>query len=394
VKSNIDNIEIIFSEGNKKDAKAKYAVIVSRYNGKWVFCRHKDRTTYEVPGGHIEKGETPDDAAKRELYEETGATDFCIKRVCIYGVKFKGQTNYGVLYFADINVLGDLPDSEIVETILLDSLPNNLTYPHIQPNLFEYVNNFLKSDTISNKSKYKAVIFDLDGTLFDNFGAMDKSLIELYENTKAFKKLPFDRFKNLYENIQDKFFDMYRVRKLTWKEQRICRMKSLYSHFDIALDDDEAYEKFLEYLSLYESHWDILDNAHDLLDWLQKSGYKIGMITNGEINQQIKKMKSQDIHEFFDCIIASSEYDFAKPDKRIFDIALKEMGIKNTQALYIGDSIRSDIRGAYNANIHSVFISREHNKHYKIAFNPTYIINNLDEILPILESDRKIKNED
>ena len=51
----------------------KFSVIVSRHNNKWVFCKHRERNTYEVPGGHIEPGETPSEAARRELKEETGA---------------------------------------------------------------------------------------------------------------------------------------------------------------------------------------------------------------------------------------------------------------------------------------------------------------------------------
>ena len=56
------------------DFLLKFAVIVSQSNGKWVFCKHKERDTYEVPGGHREAGESILETAKRELQEETGAT--------------------------------------------------------------------------------------------------------------------------------------------------------------------------------------------------------------------------------------------------------------------------------------------------------------------------------
>ena len=49
------------------DKPLKYAVICARYNGKWVFCKHKERDTYEIPGGHREDGEDIEATAKREL---------------------------------------------------------------------------------------------------------------------------------------------------------------------------------------------------------------------------------------------------------------------------------------------------------------------------------------
>ena len=66
------------------DKPLKYAVICARYNGKWVFCKHKNRDTYEIPGGHREDSEDIETTAKRELWEETGAKDFDIYPVCIY----------------------------------------------------------------------------------------------------------------------------------------------------------------------------------------------------------------------------------------------------------------------------------------------------------------------
>ena len=64
----------------------KFAVIISKSDNKWVFCKHKERNTFEVSGGHREHGESILDTAKRELYEETGAVVYTIEPVCIYSV--------------------------------------------------------------------------------------------------------------------------------------------------------------------------------------------------------------------------------------------------------------------------------------------------------------------
>lgn len=123
------------------DELLKFAVIVSKSDGKWVFCKHKERNTYECPGGHREAGEKIDDTAKRELYEETGATDYTIKPICIYSVTSSDDANktetFGMLYFADIKSFENELHSEIEKIELFDNLPENWTYPLIQPLLID-----------------------------------------------------------------------------------------------------------------------------------------------------------------------------------------------------------------------------------------------------------------
>ena len=121
------------------DDLLKFAVIISKSNGKWVFCKHRDRDTYEVPGGHREAGELIEDAARRELKEETGALEFSLTLICVYSVTGKNRVNdtgeetYGMLYFADITEFEKELHSEMEKVVLLDELPDEWTYPLIQP---------------------------------------------------------------------------------------------------------------------------------------------------------------------------------------------------------------------------------------------------------------------
>ena len=125
------------------DSLLKFAVIISQSNGKWVFCKHKERDTYEAPGGHREVGEDILETAKRELQEETGAIQFDIKPICVYSVKGKnsvnetGEETFGLLCFAEITEFSGQLKSEIEKVELMDELPQNWTYPLIQPKLIE-----------------------------------------------------------------------------------------------------------------------------------------------------------------------------------------------------------------------------------------------------------------
>ncbi len=122
-----------------QDDKLKFAVILSKTRGKWVFCRHRERTTYEIPGGHREIGENILDTAKRELYEETGAMKYSLYPIGAYSVADTGdEESFGMFYYADIEEFEKELHSEIEEIIITEELPGAWTYPLIQPKLMEY----------------------------------------------------------------------------------------------------------------------------------------------------------------------------------------------------------------------------------------------------------------
>lgn len=117
----------------------KYVVTLSEYQGKLMLSRHKDRLTWEAQGGHIEAGETPEQAARRELYEESGALEFTIQPLCDYEVEGEEGMGKGSRCFvAHVQELGRLPSDEfeMEEIGFFDTLPSQLTYPEILPALY------------------------------------------------------------------------------------------------------------------------------------------------------------------------------------------------------------------------------------------------------------------
>jgi len=127
-----------YKAGEIDEAEMLYAVVASQCQGRWIFVRHRDRDTWEIPAGRKEQGESMLQTARRELYEETGAAVYELREICDYSVT-KGDTRYGRVFFADIRELGPLPESEIAELALQEDLPAELTYPEIQPLILKQV---------------------------------------------------------------------------------------------------------------------------------------------------------------------------------------------------------------------------------------------------------------
>ena len=136
------------------DSLLVYALIPATHRGKWVWGHKKGSGTWEFPGGHIEKDEPPLEAARRELVEESGASDFDLCPVCSYSVSRKTADGglsgpvFGRLFYADIRQFGPLLH-EIAEIALFEGLPSPLSYPDIQPHLIAHVKNWLEKGRAS-----------------------------------------------------------------------------------------------------------------------------------------------------------------------------------------------------------------------------------------------------
>ena len=115
----------------------KFVVICSFFEGRILLSFHSRHKAWETQGGHIEPGETPEEAARRELFEESGVQDAALLPVCDYFAWDNYGSANGRVYAAKVRVLGALPESEMSCVQLFDSLPKELTYPLVTPALID-----------------------------------------------------------------------------------------------------------------------------------------------------------------------------------------------------------------------------------------------------------------
>ncbi len=114
-----------------------YVIIGAREEGKWIFVRHGERESWELPAGHIEKNESAEAAAARELFEETGVSSSSIHSLFDYSVTANGNTMYGRLFFAEVRERGPIPESEIAEIRIAKISPLPATYPEAHRSFLE-----------------------------------------------------------------------------------------------------------------------------------------------------------------------------------------------------------------------------------------------------------------
>lgn len=122
---------------NSISEKYTYVVIVSLYNSELVWVRKKGFSTWEIPAGHVEVGELPEEAARRELWEETGALDYELDAICDFSILSENGSSFNQLFLSTIRKFGELPNFEIEEVKMGNHIPEALTHTTIQPTLIK-----------------------------------------------------------------------------------------------------------------------------------------------------------------------------------------------------------------------------------------------------------------
>jgi len=118
---------------------------------------------------------------------------------------------------------------------------------------------------------------------------------------------------------------------------------------------DLIFEEFREKFN-WQIYEDVIES--EILETLKKRGVVMGVISNWD-SRLISTLENIGLAHYFDFILPSAVVGSAKPDKKIFEEALRRSGVAPHEACHIGDEIRTDVVGAEGVGIHPILLDRD-----------------------------------
>lgn len=226
--------------------------------------------------------------------------------------------------------------------------------------------------------KYRLILFDADGTLFDYEKSEEKALeAALVEERFPYRK---ETHRDIYRVINQELWELLEQGGIQAAELRVERFRRFLTTTGITLDPESLSRRYLKYLAegayLYEGVETLIEELRGM--------YKLGLVTNGLKEVQRNRFAKTSLPEHMSCIIVSDEVGVQKPDPAIFRLALREAGESDPKAtLVVGDSLTSDIQGGVNAGMDTCWFNPM-GKENGTFLMPTYEIRELAELRKIL----------
>lgn len=221
----------------------------------------------------------------------------------------------------------------------------------------------------------KAVLIDIDDTIFDFEKCSKNSFLKTLEKFNLkFKEEDFSYF----NKVNDILWTKQKLGEINIKEVFIKRDYLIGKYFNIDIEKGLFNDLFVKFL--YDEI-EMVDGIEDLLLYLSDK-YKIFTASNGIFKMQENRLKKSNLDKYFDKIFVSDKIGYEKPDKKFFQKIMDLTKFSNDDLIMIGDSIKSDIIGAKNSKIKSIYFNKEDKKISDKNF--TYQVKNLSEIKKIL----------
>jgi HAD superfamily hydrolase (TIGR01549 family) len=239
----------------------------------------------------------------------------------------------------------------------------------------------------------EAVIFDLDNTLcqyeISTFEVLKQALEQLgreavwHENPQIFNEAHWAESLDALWRESDKKIQSGNAEPRFIYGANLANALHLLGQAGV---EDEAFLDEVQRvcLEITQRHLIFCPNAPEVVRTLSQN-YKLGLITNGPTELQWGKVDYLNVRDWFGAIVVSHDIGILKPDPRIFETALNQLGVSASQSVYVGDSVKHDIQGAHNAGLKSVWVNSAGLPFDENVSKPDLEIDNLDQLLEWLK---------
>jgi putative hydrolase of the HAD superfamily len=201
------------------------------------------------------------------------------------------------------------------------------------------------------------VLFDLDDTLFDHWGCTRAALRALQARHDVFRAWTFDAFDAAHRALLEALHVDVLAGRLTVDEARVRRFRRLVEQAGGEPSDASARTLAADYREVYVANWQPVAGALALLQALH-GRVATSIVTNNVAAEQYQKIDACGLGPYVDAIVISEEAGVAKPDPRIFELALARLGCAPHTAVMVGDAWNTDITGARAAGIRPIWFNR------------------------------------
>lgn len=218
----------------------------------------------------------------------------------------------------------------------------------------------------------RAVVFDLDETLLDHSVGERQAVEAIRVDLDPPPEVSSDDLASLWHSEMERHMRRYLAGELTFAEQRSARVRSVFVSLGKPDPSAETVRAILsKYVAAFEAGWRLFPDVLPCLRSL--SAYPLGLVTNGESEQQRLKLTRMGLTPYFSSVVISGEIGVTKPDPAIFAVVLRGLGVAAEESVHVGDNWEADVVGARNAGIQGVWLNRRHELRGEAHSNVTVI---------------------
>lgn len=205
-------------------------------------------------------------------------------------------------------------------------------------------------------NKYTHIFFDLDNTLWDFETNSRNAMLVSFELFKLSQKVDFNHFYEVYVRHNHRLWELYRKNEIAKKELTQLRFQLTFDELSIIGIDGGLMN--MHYLEVMPEQKQLNDGAIELLKYLKKKSCEISIITNGFKEVQHKKIETSGLKPFITNVYISEELKISKPNRGIFEYAIKSSNARKAKSLMVGDDWEVDVMGAVKFGIDAVHFDR------------------------------------